>query len=64
MRRKLLLSAGCYVNRRPTRRPEHTARHLLQIWGKRIFNNLALGWIKGDLFYLRISSMRGERLVP
>ena len=64
MPRKLVLSAGCYVNRRPTRGPKDSARHLPQTWGMRLLNNLVLGWIKGDLFYLRISSTRGERLVP
>ena len=38
-----------------TRRPEDSARHLPQIWGKRFFNNLALGWIKGELRTARVN---------
>jgi len=40
------------------------AGHLPPDWGMRLLNNLAVGWIEGNLFYRCISSGRGRGLFP
>ncbi len=62
--RRFLLGASLAYVHKPHEVSRDKAGHLPPDWGKRLLNQLAIGRVKGDLFFRGTSIRRGMGFLP